>query len=48
MIGGPSVWTQMGSGGYPWYPQVRTFNPAGFDDWNPVMAAVGDALKAEF
>jgi tetratricopeptide (TPR) repeat protein len=48
MIGGPSVWTQMGSGGYPWYPQVRCFNPAGFDDWNPVMQAVGDALKAKF
>lgn len=48
MIGGPSVWTQMGSGRYPWYPQVRTFNPAGFDDWTPVMQAVGDALKAKF
>lgn len=48
MIGGPSVWTQMGSGRYPWYPQVRTFNPAGFDDWTPVMAAVGDALKVAF
>lgn len=48
MVGGPSVWTQMGSGRYPWYPQVRTFNPAGFDDWDPVMESLADALKLQF
>ena len=48
MIGGPSVWTQMGAGRYPWYPQVRAFNPAGFDDWNPVMDEIASSLKSAF
>ena len=40
----PGVWTRLGSDGYPWYPQVRTFSPPSFGDWAPLMADVGEAL----
>lgn len=44
LIGVPGAWTQAGTGRYPWYPQVRVFNPAVFGEWGPLMAGLAVEL----
>ena len=36
----PAAWTCLGTGTYPWYPQVRVFIPEEFNNWDPVMAEI--------
>ena len=47
LISAPGAWTTLGTDRYPWYPQVRLFQPPAFRAWEPVMAQVGAGL-AEF
>jgi Tfp pilus assembly protein PilF len=44
LISVPGAWPRVGTNRYPWYPQVKTFVPAAFGDWAPVMAQVSEAL----
>ncbi|MBI1682618.1 tetratricopeptide repeat-containing glycosyltransferase family protein [Caulobacter hibisci] len=37
-------WPMLGTGGYPWYPNVRAFAPEGADDWGPRLEEVAGAL----
>ena len=47
LITTPSAWPRLGTDRYPWYPQVRTFLPPAFADWDPLMATIAAEL-AEF
>ena len=47
LITTPSAWPRLGTERYPWYPQVRTFLPPAFADWDPLMATIAAEL-AEF
>ncbi len=47
LISTPGAWPKLGSDRYPWYPQVRVFNPPAYNAWEPVMQALSGAL-AEF
>jgi len=40
----PAAWTSMGTGRYPWYPQVRLFMPEEFNNWDPVMQEIAGSL----
>ena len=44
LISTPSAWPRLGTDRYPWYPQVRTFLPTAFADWDPVMTGIADEL----
>ena len=44
LISTPSAWPRLGTDRYPWYPQVRTFQPTAFAEWDPVMADLADEL----
>ena len=44
LISTPGAWPRLGTARYPWYPQVRTFTPQKFGEWDPVMETVGEAL----
>ena len=48
MISTPDAWPKLGSGRYPWYPQVRVFNPPGYNNWDPVMEEVAVALAETY
>lgn len=47
LVSGPDAWTVLGSGRYPWYPQVRLFPSTRLGDWPDVLATVGRALAEE-
>ncbi len=38
------LWPLLGTGGCPWYPNVRAFAPEGADDWGPRLEEVAGAL----
>jgi hypothetical protein len=40
----PAAWPRLGAETYPWYPQTRTFLPAAYNNWTPVMAEIAAAL----
>jgi len=44
LISTPGAWPRLGTDRYPWYPQVRVFTPAAFNDWAPAMTAAAEAL----
>ena len=44
LISTPGAWPKLGTARYPWYPQVRVFNPPALNQWDPVMREVADAL----
>lgn len=44
MISTPGSWPKLGTDRYPWYPQVRVFEPPTQNDWGAAMALIGDAL----
>lgn len=44
LISNPGAWPRLGTGRYPWYPQVRVFLPPGFNEWDATMDQVADAL----
>jgi tetratricopeptide (TPR) repeat protein len=44
LISTPGAWPKLGTRRYPWYPSVRVFDPPGYNQWEPVMAEVADAL----
>lgn len=46
LISTPHAWPRLGRADYPWYPQVQVFTPSGYGRWEPVMAAVAEALGA--
>jgi Tfp pilus assembly protein PilF len=46
LVSTPGAWPRLGTGRYPWYPQARVFLPAGFGQWDTVMADVAEALAA--
>jgi tetratricopeptide (TPR) repeat protein len=48
MLTGASSWTRLGAQTYPWYPQTRCFITPDYNDWNPTMHEVGEALGARF
>ena len=45
LISTPGAWPRLGTDRYPWYPQVRVFLPPAYNQWEPVMAEVAEALK---
>jgi tetratricopeptide (TPR) repeat protein len=45
MISNLGAWTKLGTERYPWYPQVRVFNPIAQGGWEPVMAEIASALR---
>jgi tetratricopeptide (TPR) repeat protein len=44
LISSPGAWTRLGTDRYPWYPQVRTFLPPSFGEWDVAMGQVAQAL----
>ncbi|WP_165187669.1 tetratricopeptide repeat protein [Caulobacter soli] len=48
MLTGAAAWTRLGSPNWPWYPQTRCFITADYNDWNPTMREVGDALRDRY
>jgi tetratricopeptide (TPR) repeat protein len=46
IISAPGAWTRLGTERMPWYPQVRVFLPPAFNEWDPAMAQVAEALAA--
>lgn len=44
LLTAPAVWTKLGSGRYPWYPQARVFSPRIMGEWAPTLDEVADAL----
>lgn len=44
LISTPGAWPKLGTDYYPWYPQIRVFNPPAYNDWDPVMAEIASAL----
>ncbi|MCA6272882.1 MAG: hypothetical protein IM661_10150, partial [Phenylobacterium sp.] len=47
-IAAKGAWTALGTDRYPWYPQVRLYQPAAFAEWGPVMDRVAGDLAREF
>lgn len=45
LIASKGAWTTLGTGAYPWYPQVRLYQPGAYADWRPVLARVAKDLK---
>ncbi len=43
-VGGPAAWTRLGTDGYPWYANARSFSAARLGDWAPVLGSVAEAL----
>ena len=48
LIAAKGAWTPLGTDRYPWYPQVRLYQPAAFAEWGPVMDRVAGDLAREF
>ncbi len=48
LIAARGAWTALGTGGYPWYPQVRMYQPEAFADWGPALDRVAADLGREF
>jgi tetratricopeptide (TPR) repeat protein len=48
LISTPGAWPKLGTDRYPWYPQVRVFDPPALNAWEPVMAEVAGALRTAF
>ncbi|MFZ5718293.1 MAG: tetratricopeptide repeat protein [Pseudomonadota bacterium] len=46
LISTPNAWPRLGTGRYPFYPQVRVFLPERLGDWSTVMGEVAEALHA--
>ena len=46
LIASKGAWTTLGTRAYPWYPQVRLYQPGAYADWAPVLARVAKDLKA--
>jgi tetratricopeptide (TPR) repeat protein len=44
LVSTPGAWPKLGTRRYPWYPSVKVFDPPGFNQWDPVMAEVAEAL----
>lgn len=44
----PDAWPRLGTAAFPWYPQARAFSGEQAYDWPAVMAALAEALRAEF
>jgi tetratricopeptide (TPR) repeat protein len=44
LISTPGAWPRLGTNRYPWYPQVRLFQPPAFQEWGPVMSDIAEAL----
>lgn len=44
---GPGSWTRFGSDQYPCYPSARVFHAEHFDQWEPVMQQMADAMREE-
>ena len=45
LIASKGAWTTLGTRAYPWYPQVRLYQPGAYADWRPVLARVAKDLK---
>ena len=45
LISTPGAWPKLGTDRYPWYPQVRVFNPPAYNAWEPVMLELAGALS---
>lgn len=43
-----NAWPMLGTGAYPWYPQARCFASTDYQDWNPIMTEVAEALRDRF
>ncbi len=46
LISTPGAWPKLGTDRYPWYPQVRVFNPPAYNAWAPVIADLAVALSS--
>ncbi len=46
LISTPGAWPKLGTDHYPWYPAMRVFASPGYNQWEPVMAEVAEALAA--
>ena len=43
---GPGAWPKLGTDGYPWYANARSFPAASFGAWEAPLAAVAEALHS--
>lgn len=48
LIAARGAWTALGTDGYPWYRQVRMYQPEAFAEWTPVLDRVAADLGREF
>lgn len=48
LIAVKGAWTALGTGAYPWYPQVRLYQPEAFAEWGPVLDRVARDLAGEY
>ena len=48
LITARGAWTTLGTGAYPWYPQVRVLQPAGYGEWGPVLERAAQDLADTF
>ncbi len=45
LVSTPGAWPKLGTDRYPWYSQVRVFNPPAYNVWEPVMEEIAAALR---
>lgn len=48
LISAKGAWTPLGTDRYPWYPQVRLYQPSMPAEWKPVLEKIGRDLAREF
>ena len=48
LISAKGAWTPLGTDRYPWYPQVRLYQPEAYAKWAPVLETIAADLGREF
>ena len=48
LIAARGAWTTLGSGAYPWYPQVRLHQTEAYGEWAPTLGQVAADLSVAF
>lgn len=48
LISAKGAWTPLGTDRYPWYPQVRLYQPDAYAKWGPVLETIAADLGREF
>ena len=48
LISAKGAWTPLGTDRYPWYPQVRLYQPDAYAKWGPALETIAADLGREF